>query len=151
VEFDGRARSPALGKPFVRWKKHDHKDQGGEFIKETKLTLAGIITLTLALTACGPGPGLPGSPEPQPELPDAVETAAKEELSNEAGIVFEEIELVSARPVDWPDACLGMADEDEICAQVVTPGWELTLRAEGEEYVVHTDRDASAIRMEEPG
>ena len=51
--------------------------------------------------------------------------------------------------MDWPDAGLGLPDDDEVCAQMVTPGWKVTLLAGGEAYVVHMNGDGSAIRMEE--
>lgn len=107
----------------------------------------GMTTLALALTACG----LMGTPDAGPaiELPDGVETTVKEALSARTGVPVDEIEIVAVQQKDWPDACLGLAEEGEACAQVITPGWKIKLRAGGEAYVLHTDEDADAIRMEE--
>jgi hypothetical protein len=41
-----------------------------------------------------------------------------------------------------------LAEEDEMCAQVVTPGYQVTLEANGEEYIFRTDETGNAIREE---
>ncbi len=105
--------------------------------------LFGLALLALAMSACGSGTDGAGS-----ALTDDVETAVKEALSAETGAAVDDIEVVEAEQKEWSDACLGLAEEDEMCAQVITPGWEVTLRAEGETYVFHTNEDGSAVRME---
>jgi hypothetical protein len=40
--------------------------------------------------------------------------------------------------VTWPDSCLGVR-APELCAQVLTPGYSLTLSARGRRCVYHTD------------
>jgi len=114
-----------------------------------KTSFLVIPVLLLALTACGPPVGTPEESGVVNGLPVPVETAVKEALSARTGVPVEEIDVVAAEAVDWQDACLGLPDEDEVCAQVVTPGWKVTLRAGGEAYVIHTNGDGSAIRMEE--
>lgn len=56
------------------------------------------------------------------------------------------ITLVETTPVDWPDACLGLAGQDEACAQVVTPGFRVRMEAGGVEYEYHTNQNASLFR-----
>ena len=70
-------------------------------------------------------------------------------LSSITGVPVEEIDVVAAEDREWPDACLGLAGQDEMCAQVVTPGWEVTVRAQGQEYVFRTNGDGTEVRMEE--
>lgn len=107
-----------------------------------------IVALVVAVgsSACGPGPETPAS---QIELPSGVETAVKEALSSQIDVPVEEIEVVEAEQREWSDACLGLGKADEACAQVITPGWEITVRAGGEEYVFRTDEEGDAIRMEQ--
>jgi hypothetical protein len=112
-------------------------------MKRTTTIWIGFTLLALALTACGPG-----ASDPPSGLPDDVETAVKETLSAREEIPIEEIEVVEAEEKEWSDACLGLAGEDEVCAQVITPGWKVTLRANGEMYVLHTNEDGTAVRME---
>lgn len=40
----------------------------------------------------------------------------------------------SAEPADFPDAALGAPIEDEMSAQVITPGWRIRLKANGKTY-----------------
>jgi hypothetical protein len=108
-----------------------------------------VALLVIAATACAPPTTEPEVPDAPVELPSDVEAAAKEVVMARSGVPVEEIEVVSAEEEEWPDACLGLAGEDEVCAQVVTPGWEVTLTADGEEYVVRTDQNGSAVRVEE--
>jgi hypothetical protein len=75
--------------------------------------------------------------------------AAEQHLSEELGIPVDEIDYVSFSRQEWPDACLGLAEPDEMCAQVITAGWRVVLKAEGQQYVYRTDESGEAIRREE--
>ncbi len=107
------------------------------------------MALVLALNACE----LAVPEDPTPEDPThtlyEVEQAAMEELSDKTGIPVEEMVVVEAQSTEWSDACLGLGEPDEVCAQVITPGWELTIHAEGEYYVVRTDESGGTIRVEQ--
>jgi hypothetical protein len=127
----------------VVWK--EHREEGS--MDRIRVLLLGITTLGLAVSACGPG-DTPAS-GPAMKLPEDVEATVKEALSAQTGVPVEEIEVVAVQEQEWPDACLGLAEEGEVCAQVITPGWKIKLRAEGETYTLHTDEEANAIRMEE--
>ena len=61
-------------------------------------------------------------------------------LAGELGISVDEVEVVSVETYEWPDASLGCPQPGKSYAQVVTTGYRLILRAEGERYEVHTDR-----------
>ncbi len=117
-------------------------------MESTRTMVLGVVVLMMALNACGPGPApeMPGTPS---QLPVGVEATAKEALSAQTGVPADEIEVVQAERREWPDACLGLGEEGEACAQVITPGWRITLRAAGEEYVLRTDEDANVIRVED--
>ncbi len=133
----------------------------------TRIMVVAVLALALALalSACEPVPEetpvaeeplpeegpLPEEPEPEElaDLPDEVEEAAKEALSEETGIAVEDMEVVDAHTADWPDACLGLVEPDEVCAQVITPGWQVLILAEGEEYVLRTDEDGEQVRIDQ--
>ncbi|MCB0130151.1 MAG: hypothetical protein KDD78_04860, partial [Caldilineaceae bacterium] len=57
------------------------------------------------------------------------------------------VEIVAVDPVEWPDACLCAAGPDEQCAQVVTPGYVITLAVGDTRYVYHTDRGPYWLRL----
>jgi hypothetical protein len=50
-----------------------------------------------------------------------------------------QIEILVVEPVDWPDSCLGVASPGVACAQMITPGYRVILRANGSDYEYHTD------------
>lgn len=102
------------------------------------------IGLAFALTACA-------GEAPETSLPDPpyAVIAAEQELSQEINMPVDEIDYVSYSREDWPDACLGLAEPGEMCAQVITPGWEVILEAEGQEYVYRTDQNGDVVRREE--
>ncbi len=59
----------------------------------------------------------------------------------------EKIEVVSVETVDWPSACLGCAEADDICAQVITPGYRVVLRMGDARREAHTDATGRTIRF----
>jgi hypothetical protein len=54
--------------------------------------------------------------------------------------------LVSVEAVDWPDACLGAAEPDEVCALVVTPGYRVIVQRAGTTIEYHTARTSTFRR-----
>lgn len=117
-------------------------------MKGYQMALTAVLLLVMS-AACAPRATTPAIPEAPVELPRDVEAAVKEALSARIDVEVEQIEVVSAQEEEWSDACLGLGRPEEGCAQVITPGWRVTLRAEGEEYVFRTDQDGSTVRMEE--
>ena len=57
------------------------------------------------------------------------------------------IETLKAEPVEWSDAGLGCPEPDRMYAQVVVPGFRVTLRLDGKTYVVHVG-DGRAVVCE---
>lgn len=71
---------------------------------------------------------------------------ARTALSGALGIAETSILVLSVYEREWSDSCLGVEGPNEFCAQVITPGFEVTLRAAGKEYVYHTNSDGSSVR-----
>lgn len=80
------------------------------------------------------------------ELPPAI-AAAQAELARELGVDLAAVALINFEQREWSDSCLGLGGPAEICAAVITPGWEVTLLAEGEEYEVRTDFEGEQVRI----
>ena len=73
-----------------------------------------------------------------PELSEAeAKRLAKEHLATTLGISVGEISVVSVEKVNWPDTSLGLPQPDRVYAQVIVPGYKITLRASGKEYRYH--------------
>lgn len=81
---------------------------------------------------------------PVPAAVAAVRARMSEELGVSQGLVI----IMTAFEKDWSDSCLGLSGIDEICAQVITPGYEVTAQAEGVERTYRTNSDGSQIRLE---
>ena len=79
------------------------------------------------------------------DIPPA-QRAAVQALAAALGLSVDQIKRVSIEAVDWPDACLGVAQPGIVCAQVIMPGFIIVLEAQGRQYEYHTDADASVVR-----
>lgn len=59
---------------------------------------------------------------------------ARSDLAQRLRADEQDITEGSVEPVDFPDAALGAPIEDEMSAQVITPGWRIHLKANGKSY-----------------
>ncbi len=113
-----------------------------------------VLGTFLVLSACSLPKAGPATAEPTttPEifmpLPAGQRAfeAARAALAQELGVDPLTITLVDVQPVDWPDSCLGLAGPDEMCAQVVTPGFLVKVKAGETVYEFHTDQGATNVR-----
>lgn len=80
-------------------------------------------------------------------LPEAA-VMAQQVLADELAATTADIQVVSTEQVEWPNACLGLAQEGEMCAEVITPGFLVTLEVNGEQYQVRTDETGGNVRIE---
>lgn len=117
-----------------------------------KKTLISIALMVMLLGACSPQ-GLPT--EFPPEVVEQAtqinvdltpaQTAAISAVVENLGVAAEQVKVVSTEAVDWPDSCLGITMEGISCAQVVTPGFRVTLDVAGKQVEYRTNQDASVI------
>jgi hypothetical protein len=148
----------------MRWKK--------EGMKKMK-TIKRLFTLlaTLLLAACLPGAPADGTPTgvetPAPHAPatpaeaptDVLSTpyetsieppaavaAARQVLAERLGVAVEAIQIRQIDEEQFSNACLGAAGPEEMCAEVITPGYRAVFAVDGETYVYHTNLDGSQIR-----
>jgi hypothetical protein len=66
-------------------------------------------------------------------------------LAERLGISTDAIVTVRVEAVTWPDACLGLAQAGQLCAQVLTPGYRVLLNVTGTIYEYRTDRLGLAL------
>jgi hypothetical protein len=76
--------------------------------------------------------------QPIPASNDAVQSATRD-LAAALQIPLDQVSLVSAALIEWPDSCLGIQQTNVACAQMVTPGYLIVLEAQGQQYEYHTD------------
>ena len=74
----------------------------------------------------------------------AVRTLLANKLNLSEGVVI----IMSANETDFLDTCLGLAKPGEDCAEVVIPGYDVILQANGVQYIYRATEDATEIRQE---
>ncbi len=124
------------------------------------VTMSVLLLGLLLLGGCNPVRPLPaGAAEPAATATAAAEAPAAGQddpaanmagvLANQLGIDRSAVTVVSSEAVAWPDACLGVTLADEMCGQVITPGYKIVLSANGNSYTYHTDQNGSWYRLAE--
>ncbi len=83
--------------------------------------------------------------------PDAAVELAVATLARELSCQPSEIGVVEVKPVTWPDSALGCPKPGMMYTQVITPGYQIRLTRENDEYVMHTDRGHHAVRCPDSG
>jgi hypothetical protein len=68
------------------------------------------------------------------------------QLSTNLGIKPSAVSIVSVAETEFADACLGVAMQNVMCAQVLTPGQIIVLEANGRQYEYHVSADGSRIQ-----
>ena len=64
-------------------------------------------------------------------------------LAFNLGLDVAEVVVVSSKDVEFPDSCLGVVMQDVLCAEVITPGKIIMLKANGLEFEYHVNEDGS--------
>lgn len=90
----------------------------------------------------------PVDPALENVIPPDVALNVQNFISQQMGIAVESVEIKSVEQKDWPDACLGLPNADEACAEAVTPGWLLTFDIDNQEYRYRVDQTGTVIRQE---
>jgi len=125
------------------------------------LSITSIMLFALIVVACAPAQPEPGAapagdtaggatetPEQAEQVAAEALPAARLALADYLQTTPEQIEMQQIEDAQWPNACLGLAGPDEMCAEVITPGYLITFTYEGESYAVRTDLDGNAVRVE---
>lgn len=118
---------------------------------------AALLMLAVACRPAGDEPGAPAATEtpapteeeatPESQYPAAVE-AARQQLAADLGIEAEAVTVASFEAREWPDACLGLPQEGQACAEVITPGYLVILNAGGATHRARTNQDGSVVVFE---
>lgn len=82
----------------------------------------------------------------QENLPPPVVVAIAD-MAERLNILAEQVTVVALEEVTWPDASLGLPQPGMMYAQVLAPGYRVTLEAVGRRFEYHTDRNSRALRV----
>lgn len=75
---------------------------------------------------------------------------AKQDLASRAKVDANAITVVSSQAMEWTDSSLGCPQPDTGYMQVITPGYLITLAANGNTYEYHTDTNRTVTFCEQP-
>jgi hypothetical protein len=117
-----------------------------EIIMKKFLLITAILVITLIIAAFANQQTEPINGDIGIEYPEEVQGNV-ERIVEKYGLNSDQITIISAEHVEWPNACLGLAGEDEMCAEVITPGWKIVLSSGGEVFTFHTDDTGEYIRQ----
>jgi len=121
----------------------------------SKMWIAWVVSVMftgLVLAACGTSSAETVATQVIPVLEDVlppdVALNVRNQVSLILGVPVESIQLESIEQTDWPNGCLGLPEPEEVCTEVITPGWLLVFNADGQEYRFRVDQTGTVIRQE---
>lgn len=96
-----------------------------------------------------PGAFTPPAAGVPPEAQSAVDAVVAEVLRRLTELEEGDVEVVSATAMQFSNSCLDVvyASQEEVCAQVITPGWAVAVRFGDTSQVWNTDEDGSVLRF----
>ncbi|MGH8018731.1 MAG: hypothetical protein ACREIA_10630, partial [Opitutaceae bacterium] len=74
-------------------------------------------------------------------------TPVVDQLATQLRIPRDSIEVLQVSYAEWPNTCLGLPAEDEICGMMITPGYAISLATGGQRYEYRTDEAGQRIRL----
>lgn len=96
------------------WKSLEGKCLGGNYVLQTLLGTGGFGAVFLV--KC---------------LDDqAITDKVLADLAQHTGEPVSVFKIESSASQNWTDSCLGLAQKGQICAQVITSGWKITVQSE---------------------
>lgn len=81
-------------------------------------------------------------------IPNNIVDAVREDLSNQTGILPENLKVTQVSQETWPNTCLGLANSNELCGQRLVEGWHIVLSDGNNTWSYRTDDRGKLIRVE---
>lgn len=75
--------------------------------------------------------------------PENILKIATDLLAQDKSMGADEIQVISAEAVQWPNSSLGCPQPGMNYLMVVTPGYRVELEAKGQSYMIHTNEDGT--------
>ena len=111
-----------------------------------------VLAASLVLAACSASqtevPATQVNPDLVNVLPPEVALNVQNQISQTMVVPLESIQIENVEKMEWEDSCLGLPEGDEVCAEVITPGWLLTFNIDNETYRYRVDETGTVIRQE---
>jgi hypothetical protein len=112
------------------------------------LVCAGLVLAAACSTNQSKAVATQVNPALEEALPPDVALNVQNQISQALVVPVENIKIQNVEKMDWPNSCLGLPEGDEVCAEVVTPGWLLTFKINNQEYQYRVDSTGTILRQE---
>jgi len=70
------------------------------------------------------------------------------DLAGRLGISAQEVTVEQVKAVQWPDSSMGCPQPGYMYTQVITPGYQIILKAQGKSYDYRTDESGGFVLCE---
>jgi hypothetical protein len=117
-------------------------------VKMNKSLVLILIAGVLIVAACGPVTPAPAAPVKETSTPgSATQSPSQDEmvrlstafLVQQFKLAQDAVKVKEVTPMTWPDASLGCPKRGVMYIQVLTPGFQVVLEADGHAFTFHTD------------
>ena len=71
---------------------------------------------------------------------DSAVSAARQDLAGRLKLSEADVSVDNVTDRDFPDMSLGLNAPDEMAAQMISTGWQITLSADGKDYEYRADK-----------
>ena len=83
------------------------------------------------------------------ELPTKIKSAVLSDANKRVSKPVAALRIKQSEKQSWSDSCLGLAEPGKLCAQVIVPGWKVTVTDGQQELVYRTDNKGKLVKLEE--
>ena len=81
-------------------------------------------------------------------LPNSVAEAVLQDASSRSNLPREQLQIAGTQQQSWPDGCLGLAEPETFCPQIVVSGWKVTVQGKEKRFIYRTDNKGSLLKLE---
>lgn len=81
-------------------------------------------------------------------LPPKVQSAVLEDAARQTSQTVSRLRILQAQPQNWSDGCLGLAESDQLCTQVITSGWRVVVTDGRRNWTYRTDDSGNLVKLE---
>jgi len=111
-----------------------------------------VVLVSVLLSSCSLSTAVPATQNVPTlvveTLPPGVVVEIQNRVSETLGVPADQLQIDTVEQTDWPDSCLGLPEQDEACAEVITPGWLVVVDIAGTKYSYRVDESGTNIRQE---
>jgi hypothetical protein len=83
---------------------------------------------------------VPAAKPVQADVPAATLDQLRAELATQKGLAAEDVKVISAEAVNWPNGALGCPRPGAMYTQAIVPGYRVVLDAGGERFAYHASK-----------